>query len=211
MMDSSKIKKDIRSIIFASEKKTIITYKSNFTPNQHNQAVSEIKTHKSDMARHDHFNEAMKVFAVHLMIRSQFMEHIDRLGMSIEAPYFTDHIYLDDPRLEGIKVKGIIFTTKDDTTSFQIVGYKITKDGEIIQLKSPVISTIKLQEGENVYNYPLITFADEHKETLLLEAAEFLNYKSNALTLFSSATVHKMTPKQQEEANREEKAKAAGA
>lgn len=201
-MDSRnpKIKKDIRSIIFVSEKMTIITYKANFTPESHNQAVKEEYPLKSNMARHDDFNNAMDKFKVHLMIRSQFMDPLDRLGMSIQAPYFTDHIFEDDDRLKGISVKGIIFTTKEDTTSFQIIGQKITTDGEIIPLKSPVISTIKLPEGENVYNYPLITLADEHKETLLLEAREFLNYKSNAMTLFSSATVTKLTPKEQKQA-----------
>ena len=128
-MNSSKIKKDIRSIIFVSEKKTVITFRENFTPDKHNQAVKENKVHTSDMARHDDFNDAMKKFAVHLMIRSQFMEPPDRMGMYIQAPYFTDHIYLDDERLKGIHVKGIIFTTKDDTTSFQIVGHKLTTDG----------------------------------------------------------------------------------
>lgn len=197
-MDSSKIKKDIRSIIFVSESRTIITHKSNFTPANHNQAVKEEIPLKSNMTRHDDFNRAMDKFKVHLMVRSQFMEPLDRLGMSIESAYFTDHIFEDDERLKGIKVKAIIFTTKEDTTSFQIIGSKMTTDGELIPLKSPVISTIKLPEGENVYNYPLIVLADEHKETLLLEAQEFLRYKSNAMTLFNSATVTQLTPKQKE-------------
>lgn len=200
--DSSKIKKDIRSIIFVSETITIITHKSNFTPNNHNQAVKEEIPLRSNMARHDDFNRAMAKMKVHLMIRCQFMEALDRLGMVIEAPYFNEHIFEDDERLKGITVKGVIFTTKEDTTSFQVIGQKLTTDGQIIPLKSPVISTIGLPEGEKVYNYPLRVFADEHKETLLLEAQEFLKYKSNALNLFSSATVTQLTPKQKADAEK---------
>lgn len=197
--DSSKIKKEIRSIIFVSENKTIITFKTNFTPASHNQAVKEEIPLKTNMVRHDDFTRAMDKFKVHLMVRSQFMEPVDRLGMQIEQAYFNDHIFEDDDRLKGIKVTGVIFTTKEDTTSFQIIGQKLTTDGQVIQLKSPVISTLSLPEGENVYNYPLRVFADEHKETLLLEAREFLLYKSNAMTLFSSATVTQLTPKQKEQ------------
>lgn len=195
-MESPKSEKDIRSIIFASETKTVITYKTNFTPQNHNTAVKEVKTLKSNMARHDDFKNSMSPFKVHLMIRSQFAEPLDRMGCSIEAPFFTDHIFEDDDRFKGITVKGIIFTTKDDTTSFQIVGQKLTSDGQIIQLKSPVISTIKLAEGENVYNYPLLGFAKDHIDNLLLETIGFTQFKSNAMTLFNSATVTKLTPKQ---------------
>lgn len=205
-MDSSKIKKDIRSIIFVSKTLTIITFKSNFTPDKHNQAVKEEIPLKSNMVRHDDFNRAMEKMKVHLMVRSQFAEPIDRLNLPIEQAYFTEHIYEDDERFKGIDVKGVIFTTTEDTTSFQIIGSKTTTDGQIIQLKSPVISTIKLPEGEGVYNYPLNVLADEHKETLILEAKEFLNYKSNAMTLFNSATVTQLTPKQQSDADKKEKA-----
>lgn len=165
-MDSSKIKKEIRGIIFVSENKTVITFGQKFTPHQHNHAVKEIKAHKSDMERHYDFNDAMQKMAVHALIRGQWIEPLDRLGCSIEAPYFTDHIYLDDDRLKGIKVTGVIFTTKDDTTGFQILYNKVTTDGAIQKVKSPPISTIKLADGENVYNYPLIVFAEEHVDTL---------------------------------------------
>ena len=134
----NKTKMNIRSIMFTGADKTVITYKSNFTPASHNTAVKELKTLKSNMARHDHFKNAMLPFKVHLMIRSQFAEPLDRLQCSIEAPFFTDFIYEDDERFKGISVKGIIFTTKENTTSFQIVGQKLTSDGEIIPLKSPV-------------------------------------------------------------------------
>jgi len=192
-LDSTKIKKDIRSIIFKSETKTVITHKVNFTPNNHNKAVKEELPLKSNMERHDDFNRAMEKFKVHLLVRSEFAEPTDRLDKVIDSGYFTDHIYEVDDRFKGIDVIGIIFTNKEDTTSFQILGKKTTEDGEVINLKSPVISTLTLPEG---YNYPLRVIADEHKETLLLEAQEFLKYKSNAMTLFNSATVTKLTPKE---------------
>lgn len=198
-MDSSKIKKDIRAIMFVSDTKTVITFNEKFTPNQHNKAVKETHQLISNMDRHEDFNRAMAKMKVHLMVRSQFAEPVDRLGLPIQQAYFADHIFEDDERFKGIDVKGIIFTTKDDTTSFQILGTKTTTDGEIIQLKSPVISTIKLPDGVGVYNYPLLVLGDEHKETLLLEALEFKNYKSSALTLFNSATVTQLTPKQKQE------------
>jgi hypothetical protein len=196
-MDSSKIKKEIRSIIFISETLTLIQFKSNFTPAQHNQAVKEEIPLKSNMARHDDFNRAMEKFKVHLMVRSEFIDPVDRIGKPIEQSYFNDHIFEDDERLKGVKVKGVIFTTKEDTTSFQIIGSKVTTDGQIVPLKSPPISTIKLPEGVGVYNYPLLVLADEHKETIILEAQEFLKYKSNANTLFSSQNVNKPTPSEE--------------
>jgi hypothetical protein len=202
--DSSKIKKDIKSIIFISEKMTEINFSSNFTPHNHNQAVKENPRLRSNMARHDDLKDAMDKFKVHLMVRSELMDPTDRLGMTIEKSYFDDHIYRDDPRLDGVHVTGVIITTKEDTTGFQIIGHKLTKDGKKVDLKSPAISTIALADGENVYNYPLRVFADEHKETLLLEAREFLLYKSNAMTLFNSATVTQLTPKQKAAAEKQD-------
>lgn len=191
-MDSSKIKKEIRSIIFVSETKTIIKYQASFQPLNHNKVVDEELPLKSNMERHDDFNRAMARFKVHLMVRAELVEPKDRLGKVITKEYFDDHIFEEDDRFAGIDVESIIFTTKTDTTSFQIVGTKTTEDGEVIHLKSPVISTLTLADG---YNYPLRLLADEHKETLLLEAQEFLKYKSNAMTLFSSPNVSKPLPK----------------
>lgn len=192
-MDSSKIKKDIRSIIFVSDKITIISFRSNFTPNNHNHAVKEEIPLKSNMERHNDFNRAMDRFKVHLMVRSELVDAIDRTGLPIDETFFSEHIFEEDERFKGVDVKGVIFTTKEDTTSFQVIGSKTTEDGEVISLKSPVISTLTLTDG---YNYPLRVLADEHKETLILEAKEFLNYKSNAMTLFNSATVTQLTPKE---------------
>lgn len=190
-MDSSKIKKDIRSIIFVSATKTTIKHKADFQPNNHNKPVDEEITIKSNMERHDDFVRALDRFKVHLMVRSELVEPLDRLGMSITKEYFDDHIFEEDDRFSGVEVEGVIFTTLTDTSSFQIIGSKTTEDGEVIKLKSPVISTLTLESG---YNYPLRLLADEHKETLLLEAQEFLKYKSNAMTLFNSPNVSKPLP-----------------
>lgn len=179
-MDSSKIKKNIKSITFSGKKVkwTTIKFEQNFQPQGQNDTIDEAPTFKSNMARHPDFDRAMEKFKAHLLIRCGFAEPVDRLGKPIEASYFTNHIYEDDQRFEGVEITGIIFTTKKDQTGFQIIGTHTTEDGQIVKLKSPVISTLKKQDGEG-YNYPLLAFADEHKDTLELEALEFLRYKSS--------------------------------
>lgn len=172
---SSKIPKNISSITFDG-KYTTITFGQNFQPIDQKDAVTEVVPFTSDMLRHDDFNRAMDKFKAHLILRSfSFVKFEDRLGKVIEKPWFDEHLYEDDPRFTDVEVKGIIITTKKDLTGFQIVGSTKSIDDQIVKLKSPVISTLKLDGG---YNYPLLDLAQVHLETLLTEAREFLNYKS---------------------------------
>lgn len=178
-IDSSKIKKNIKSIMFSGKngKWTAIKYSSSFQPQGQNDVVAEEPTFKSDMIRHADFERAMERFKVHLIVRCGFAEPVDRLGKIIDKEYFDEFLYEDDPRFSDVTIQGIIITTKKDVTGFQIVGTAHTVDGQIVKLKSPVISTLKKADGEG-HNYPLLELADEHLDTLLLEAGEFLRYKS---------------------------------
>lgn len=176
-MDSSKIKKNITSITFDG-KYTIIGFGQSFKPQGQNEIINEIVPFKSDMERHADFTRAMDKFKAHLILRSlPFVEFKDSLGKAIDKEWFDKHLYENDPRFMDVEVTSVIITTKKDVTGFQINGYTKTVDDQIVRLKSPVISTIRLAAGEG-YNYPLLELADEHLDTVLLEAKEFLNYKS---------------------------------
>lgn len=183
-IDSSKIKKNIKSITFSGKKTkwTTIKFGQRFQPRDQNEIIDEEPTFKSNMSRHNDFNRAMEIFKPHLLIRCGFAEPVDRLGQPIGADYFSQHEYEDDPKFEGIEITGIIITTKKDKTGFQIVGTHTTVDGQVVKLKSPAISTLQKQEGEG-YNYPLIHYIDEQLDTLIIEANEYLRYKSNSSQL----------------------------
>lgn len=176
---SSKIPKNIKSIIFSGKKTkwTSIKFDSSFQPQGQNDVVTETPTFKSDMLRHPDFERSMDRFKVHIMIRCGFAEPIDRLGKPIDRTYFNEHLFEDDPRFSDVEITGIIITTKKDLTGFQILGTAFTVDGAAVKLKSPVISTLKKAEGEG-YNYPLQTIVDEDLDTVLLEALSFMQYKS---------------------------------
>lgn len=178
---NTKIPKNVKSILFSGKKTlwTTIKFQSSFQPRDHNEVVEETPTLKSNMSRHSDFNRAMDRLKVHLMIRCGFAEAIDRLGKDlINKEYFDNHIFEDDPRFSDVEVYGLIITTKKDLTGFQILGIATTQDGQQVKLKSPAISTLKKQEGEG-YNYPLLELFDEHVDAVILEAKEFMAYKSN--------------------------------
>lgn len=179
--DSTKIAKNIKSIMFQGKKTkwTSIQFTQSFQPRKQNEVVDETPTFKSNMQRHPDFNRAMDRFKVHLMVRCGFAEAIDRLGKPLDQNYFAEHLFEDDPRFSDVEITGIIVTTKKDFTGFQILGISTTIDGQQVKLKSPAISTLKKADGEG-YNYPILELFDEHIDTLMLETKEFLNYKSSA-------------------------------
>jgi hypothetical protein len=179
-MDSSKIRKTISSITF-SGKWTTIKFGQSFQPKDQNEVIQETPTFKSNMSRHPDFERAMDRFKVHLITRSMpFVKPDDKNGKLIDKKYFDEHLFEDDPRFMDVVVTGIIITTKKDMSGFQILGTTSTVDDQIVKLKSPVISLLRSDGG---YNYPLLMLADEHLETLKLEALEYLNYKSNSQQL----------------------------
>lgn len=173
---SGKIKKNISAIYFKG-KHTVINFSQSFQPQGQNDVVKEQPSFKSDLERHPDFDRAMQRLKVHLMCRAfPFVKAEDKLGKLIEKVYFDEHLYEDDPRFMDVEVTGLIITTKKDVTGFYVIGKLTTVDEQVVNLKSPVISTIAVEGG---YNYPLRVLADEHKDTCLLEADEFLKYKSN--------------------------------
>lgn len=178
--DSSKISKNIKSIMFSGKKTkwTSIQFSSSFQPKDQNEVVDETPTFKSNMSRHPDFCRAMDRMKVHLILRYGFAEPVDRLGKPITKEYFDEHLFEDDPRFSDVEVTGLIVTTKKDQTGFQIIGKQLTVDGFLAPLKCSPISTLKKQQGEG-YNYPLIELFDEHIDTLILEAKEYMKYKSS--------------------------------
>lgn len=185
VLGSNKIPKNIKNIMFTGKKTkwTQIQFHSSFQPRGENEVIDEIPTVKSNMSRHADFNRAMDRMKVHLMIRCGFAEPKDRLGKKlIDKSYFDEHIFEDDPRFNEVEVTGIIVTTKKDLTGFQILGTSTTIDGQTVKLKSPPISTLAKAEGEG-YNYPLRELFDEHMDTLILEAKEFLAYKNSSMQM----------------------------
>lgn len=179
--DSSKIPKNIKSIMFTGKKTkiTAIQFLQSYQPKDQNEIVNDTPTFRSDMSRHPDFNRAMDRLKVHLMVRCGFAEPKDRLGKNlITKEYFDEHIFEDDARFSDVEITGIIVTTKKDQTGFQIIGSATTSDGQVVKLKSPVISTLKKADGEG-YNYPLRELFDEHIDTIILEAKEYMNLKSS--------------------------------
>lgn len=177
-VDSSKIKKSIVSISFSGKKKrwTSIKFKQSYQPPNSNDIVEETPTFKSNMAIHADLQRAVDRFKVHMIIRCGFAEPVDRLGKLIDREYFNEHLFEADARFMDCEVTGILITTKIDLTGFQIIGTHTTVDGQIVKLKSPVISTLKKAEGEG-YNYPLQAEADEDLDSLVLEALELMKGK----------------------------------
>lgn len=176
---SSKIARNIKSIMLTGKKTkwTAIQFASSFQPKDQNEVVDEIPTIRSNMNRHADFDRAMDRFKVHLMVRCGFAEAVDKLNKPIDKAYFDEHLFEDDPRFSDVEITGFIVTTKKDQTGFRILGIATTIDGQKVKLKSPPISTLAKAEGEG-YNYPLRELFDEHADTALLEAKEFMNYKS---------------------------------
>jgi hypothetical protein len=177
---SSKIPKNIKSIIFSGKKtkRTFITVQENYLPNGENEVIEDNPTYRSTRSRHPDFTRAMDRFKVHIMVRAGFAQPFDRFDKKvIDAQYFADHLFESDDRFSNVEITGIIVTTRKETTGFQILGTYFTEDGEMIKLKSPVISTLKKAEGEG-YNYALLVLAEEHLDTLMLEAQEYLKGKS---------------------------------
>lgn len=177
---SSKIPKGVKSIIFSGKKtkRTFITVLESYQPQGENDIEENNPTYRSTRSRHPDFVRAIDRFKVHLMVRCGFAEPFDRLDKKIiDAKYFEDHLFEDDQRFADVEITGIIVTTKKEMTGFQILGTHYTEDGQIVKLKSPVISTLKKAEGEG-YNYPLLVLAEEHLDTLVLEANEYLKGKN---------------------------------
>lgn len=176
---SSKIPKNIKSIMFSGKKTlwTAIQFASSFQPRDQNEVVDELPTMRSNMQRHPDFNRAMDRLKVHLMVRCGFAEPVDRLGKPIDRTYFQDHLFEDDQRFNDVEITGLIITTKKDMTGFQILGIATTIDGQKVKLKSPPISTLAKAEGEG-YNYPLRELFDEDADSCVLEAKEYMAYKS---------------------------------
>lgn len=187
-VDSSKIKKLVKSITFSGKKTkwTSIKYGASYQPRDQNDIVDEEPIFKSNMVRHADFERAMDRFKVHLMVRCGFAEPLDKFGKLIDREYFNEHLFESDARFQDVQVTGILVTTKKDLTGFQIVGSDTTVDGQIVKLKSPVISTIVKPEGEG-YNYPLQSLADEDLDSLVLEALEFMKGKGAASSQLSIA------------------------
>jgi hypothetical protein len=139
--------------------------------------VDEQPTFKSNMSRHPDFNRAADKLKAHLIIRCGFAEPVDKFGKPIDAFWFNEFLFEDDPKFADVEITGLLVTTRKDVTGFQILGTHTTIDGQTVKLKSPPISTLKLQEGEG-YNYPLIELFDEHVDSILLEAKSYMQYKS---------------------------------
>ncbi len=176
---SSKIAKNIKSITFSGKKTlwTSIQFASSFQPQGQNDVVDEMPIFKSNMSRHPDFNRAMDRLKVHLMVRCGFAEPVDRLGKPIDRTYFNEHLFEDDPHFSDVEITGLIVTTRKDVTGFQILGTYFTVDGQKVKLKSPPISTLAKAEGEG-YNYPLREIFDEDADTIILEAKQYMLYKS---------------------------------
>lgn len=175
-MDSSKIKKTISAIYFKGER-TIIHFSQTFQPAGQNEVVKEQPIFKSDLGRHADFERARDKFKTHFILNSfPFVKPDDITGKLINKEWFDAHLYETHPAFMDVNVIGVIITTKDDQTGFQIIGELTNADDKISRWKCPVINLLELNEG---FNYPLITLADEHLDTILLEAEEWLKYKSS--------------------------------
>lgn len=164
----------ISAINFRNGKKksfTTIHVSAKYTPEKENDIATISFPLKNTMARKGSFDRAMDKMKVHLLVRLGFAEPVDRLGKPIEAEYFNEHIFEDDPRFEGIDITGIVITTKNDSTGFKIMGTQTTEDGAIAKLTSPVISTIIGSEG---WNYPLAKFAVTHLSDAIEEAKDYI-------------------------------------
>lgn len=143
----AKIKKNIKGIYFLGDK-TRVMFRERFKPRDYNEVITEETPKTSDFARHRHFNDAMKVFAVHLLIQLGLAEPKDRLDKVItldNSAFFIDNIYLDDDRFKNIEVTSVLITTKEDVTGFKINGIIEQPDGQKQKISCGPISTLKMR------------------------------------------------------------------
>ncbi len=171
---SSKIPKYIKAVIFG-KKTTRIQFDEKHKPAGMEDIISDGISKTSDQPRHDAFNRAMERMAVHGILRLGFAAIEDRHGKAIDEQWWADHLYEDDPRFENTKATGILITSKKTIDRFQILLETTTEDKQVVKWKSPPISTIRI-EG---FNYHLLEAAQQHLETILIEAGEFLKGKSS--------------------------------
>lgn len=175
-VNSSKIKKTISAIYFKGER-TVIHFSQTFQPNGQNDVVKEQPIFKSDLGRHADFERAMDKFKAHFIISSlPFVKPDDIAGKLIDKDWFDNHLYETHPAFMDVNVLGIVITTKKDQSGFYIIGEVTNADDKPSRWKSPVINLLAVDGG---YNYPLRMLCDEQLDTLLLEADEWMKYKSN--------------------------------
>jgi hypothetical protein len=173
---SSKQKKSISAIYFKGDR-TIVHFTQTFQPQGQNDVVKEQPIFKSDLGRHADFERARDKFKTHFILSAlPFVKPDDITGKLIDKEWFDQHLYETHPSFMDVEVLGIVVTTKTDQTSFYVIGEITNQFDQKTKFKGNVINLVHQEGGEN---YALRTLADEHLDTILLEAAEWLNYKSN--------------------------------
>lgn len=173
---SSKQKKSISAIYFKGNR-TIVHFSQTFQPQGQNDVVKEQPIFKSDLGRHADFERARDKFKTHFILSSlPFVKPDDVTGKLIDKDWFDNHLYETHPAFMDVEVLGVVITTKLDQTSFYVIGEVTNQFEQKSKWKGNVIN-IKSSEGVN--EYALRILADVHLDTLLLEAQEWLNYKSD--------------------------------
>lgn len=173
---SSKIPRKISAIYFKGES-TIIHFSQTFQPQGQNDVIKEQPIFKSDLGRHADFERARDKFKTHFILNSfPFVKPDDIAGKLIDKEWFDEHLYETHPAFMDVNVLGVIVTTKTDQTGFQIIGEVTNADDKVSRWKCPVINLLNIEGG---FNYPLLLLADSHLDDLLLEADEWLKYKSS--------------------------------
>lgn len=166
----------IKSIKFKGDK-TVIKFATAEQPRGYNEVVNETDDKNSDRIRHKDFQVALEKLAPHMLIRYGFSNLMDRLDRPIDKKWFDDFASEDDPRFDGIEMLGIIIQGKDAVDGVQLLGQKVSDDGEVLPLKT---CSIGLFNDGSDYYYPLADILSSQIETLLTEAESFVNGKTGA-------------------------------
>lgn len=120
---------------------------------------------------------ALDALTPHLLFRSELIDKSVAIPTSVkDEDWFLKFHWEDDKRFENFKITGIKTFGKNAVEGVYIYGHKQTEHGDIVELKSPLIS---LDRSENNL-YPLHVIFGSQIETLLTEINKYVFEGKNA-------------------------------
>lgn len=126
---------------------------------------------KTSQKIHRDLENAFDAFIPHLMFSTQLIDKSVAIPTNIsDEDYFKKWHFEDDRRFDGIKITGIKTFGKHAVEGIYIYGHKKTEHGDIVELKSPLISFDHNPENK----YPLHVLASSSYETLEDEINKYL-------------------------------------
>lgn len=134
----------------------------------------------SNQEAHRDLVHALDALTPHLLFRSELIDKSVAIPTSVkDEDYFLKWFWEDDARMKNFKITGIKTFGKHAVEGIYIFGHKETEFGDVVGLKSPLISLDHSEEN----NYPLHRILSSQMETLLDEIDKYLFEGKNVNTI----------------------------